>query len=106
MNFKLFVKADDEAAAPAPEVPTDLPPPDPAAEAGMLPEVGMLPEAGMPPEVGMPPAAGMPPAFEAPKEDPIEKIKSLIKGVVDMEEGDNDLDEESKRTTESGVFNG
>lgn len=96
LNFKLFVKADDEAAAPAPEVPADLPPPDPAAEAGMPPDM----TAGMPP---MPPEAAAP---EAPKEDPIEAIRARLKGALGKEAEDEDLDIASKEVTESGVFNG
>ena len=96
LNFKLFVKADDEAAAPAPEVPADLPPPDPAAEAGMPPDM----TAGMPP---MPPEAAAP---EAPNEDPIEKIRARFEGVIGTEAEDEDLDIESEGVTENGGFSG
>jgi len=95
-NFKLFVKADDEAAAPAPEATADLPPPDPAAEAGLPPDMA----AGMPP---MPPEAAVP---EAPEEDPIDVIKARLQGALGTEPDDEDLDNESEGVTESGGFSG
>lgn len=104
LNFKLFVKADDEAAAPAPEAPADLPPADPAAEAGLPPDMaaGMPPDmaAGMPP---MPPGAAVP---EVPEKDPIEAIRARLKGALGKEAEDEDLDIASEDVTESGVFNG
>lgn len=96
LNFKLFVKADDEAAAPAPEAPADLPPADPLAEAGAPPDMA----AGMPP---MPPEAA---AAEVPEEDPIKAIRSRFEGALGTNEEDADLDTASKGVTESGVFNG
>jgi len=96
LNFKLFVKADDEAAAPAPEAPADLPLADPAAEAGLPPDMA----AGMPP---MPPGAAVP---EVPEKDPIEAIRARLKGALGKEAEDEDLDIASEDVTESGVFNG
>jgi len=95
-NFKLFVKADDEAAAPAPEATADLPPPDPAAEAGLPPDMA----AGMPP---MPPEAAVP---EVPEKNPIADIKARLQGALGTDEEDAALDDESESVTESGVFSG
>lgn len=94
LNFKLFVKADDEAAAPAPEAPADLPPPDPAAEAGMPPDMA----AGMP---LMPPEIAAP---EAPKKDPIAAIRDRLQGVLGKEVIDEALDDASESVTEDNVI--
>jgi hypothetical protein len=95
-HFKLFVKADDEAAAPAPEATANLPPPDPAAEAGLPPDMAT----DMPP---MPPEAAVP---EAPEEDPIGAIKARLQGALGTDEEDAALDDESESVTESGGFSG
>lgn len=95
-NFKLFVKADDEAAAPAPEATADLPPPDPAAEAGLPPDMA----AGMPP---MPPEAAVP---EVPEENPIDAIKARLQGALGTDSDDEELDNESEGVTERGGFSG